>query len=213
MFTFRNDDSMDTALSRYLDGEMLPHERARTEERIQTDPDTANLYRRLETLSMVLSDDPSDALVAGSSERVRRQLDWELARHHVTESHAPTFAFWHRNLSIPLPVVAAASVLFLVMAVGLIVSPVLPSAPERSVADLAGSRTPVNVQVQVGGPESDLLMRWLEEQNSVGQVTIQLPEDAEFRLRGEPVLMRPDFLDSPEDGEEHEIVPLEVVSE
>ena len=45
----------------------------------------------------------------------------------------------------------------------------------------------MNVQVQVNGNESDMLMRWLEEQNQVGNVTIQLPETAEFQLRGEPV--------------------------
>lgn len=213
MFTFRNEDLTDTALSRYLDGEMLPHERARTEERIRKEPDTEHLYRRFETLSTVLTEAPTDSLVGSASERVRRRLEWELARHHVAESRGPSFAFWHRSLSIPFPVVAAASVLLLVMAVGLIVSPIIPSSSGRTVADFADSRAPVHVQVQMGGSESDMLMRWLEEQDSVGHVTIQLPEHAEFRLRGEPVLIRPDFLDQPSEEEEYEIVPLEALPE
>ncbi|MDA3950355.1 MAG: hypothetical protein PF508_14200, partial [Spirochaeta sp.] len=122
-----------------------------------------------------------------------------------------TGSWWQRSVALPLPVIAAASALFLVMAVGLVLNPGVLSNQYRTVSDL-GSNAPVNVQVQMNGSESDMLLRWLEEQNQVGNVTIQLPESAEFQLRGKPVLMRPE---SPDDGtdEEFEIVPMEVSTE
>jgi hypothetical protein len=120
-------------------------------------------------------------------------------------------AWWQRSVALPLPVIAAASALFLVMAVGLVLNPGVLSNQYRSVAELGGT-APVSVQVQVNGNESDMLLKWLEEQNQVGNVTIQLPESAEFQLRGKPVLMRPESLqDGAED--ELEIVPMEVSPE
>lgn len=120
-------------------------------------------------------------------------------------------AWWQRSVALPLPIIAAASALFLVMAVGLVLNPGVLSNQYRSVAELGGT-APVNVQVQMNGNESDMLLQWLEEQNQVGNVTIQLPESAEFQLRGKPVLLRPESLQEGTD-EELEIVPMEVSAE
>ena len=145
--------------------------------------------------------------------------DWDMnmagfsgdgAADHQVDGGYETGAWWQRSIALPLPVVAAAAALFLVMTIGLILNPGVLSN-DRTVADLQ-SDAPVNVQVQVNGNESDMLMRWLEEQNHVGNVTIQLPETAEFQLRGEPVLMRPKSLPEETDNE-FEIVPMETSAE
>jgi anti-sigma factor RsiW len=221
MFTFRNDVRTDTAISRYLDGEMLPHERSWTEQRIGADPVMERRLRQIEALSDVLSSPPPADVIKTAEDRVRTRLGWELSRRQEEIGGGTVFRWWYRSISLPIPLVAAAGALFLSMILGLVFVSGFASTPvpNRTVADLADSRSPVNVQVQVGSAESDLLLRWLEEQNAVGKVSIELPSDAHFRFRGEPVLIRPragfdDLTTVTEDfDEDFEFIPLETTSE
>lgn len=155
-----------------------------------------------ETFLTQFIDDVPDTVVAVAQRRVWDRIVQDTKRY-----------WWQRSISLPLPVAAAASILFLVMTIGLIINPgVLSNDPPT--AGLIAGTNPVNVQVQVNGAESDLLLKWLEEQNQVGNVTIQLPDHAEFQIRGEPVLLKPENdLLRHDDSEQFEIVPMEAPGE
>ncbi|MFO8044076.1 MAG: hypothetical protein R6U25_12810, partial [Alkalispirochaeta sp.] len=61
--------------------------------------------------------------------------------------------------------------------------------------------------------QTEQLLQWLNERQSVETVTIQLPDTAQFQLRGEPVFLRPelpgeDTMNAASD-ETFDITPLE----
>ncbi len=213
MFTYRKKVRHDTALSRFIDGEMLHHERDATMRRMESDETVIEEYRRLRRLSEVLSRPVDGSIVSAAAERVHQRLEWDLRREGSVKHLSFPTRWWRESVTLPIPIVSAAALLLIVMAVGLIVLPIVPRQEERSIADLADSRLPLNVQVQVGSTESDLLMRWLNEQNEVGHVTIELPDYGEFRLHGEPVLIRPGFNEPSSGQEKFELVPLEARQE
>lgn len=211
MSIFRSNDLTDIELSLVIDGEATPAEEQRFKEMIDQKPEYTASYKRLSGLSDMLSMDLSPEFVAASQNRVRDRLSASI-RAAVPSTTYTDGSWWQRSVSLPLPVIAAATVLFLVMAVGLMMNPGVLSNQEYTAGHLASVR-PVNVQVQVNGEESDLLLRWLEEQNQVGKVTIQLPDHVEFQLRGEPVLMRPGDSSPEFDEDALEIVPWEAPTE
>lgn len=211
MSIFRNNDLTDIELSLVIDGEATPAQEQRIKEKIDRDPEYTASYKRLSGISDLLSKDLSPKSVTVSQDRVRDRLVASVGATFPSAT-LDRGSWWQRSVSLPLPVIAAATVLFLVMAVGLMMNPGVLSNQEYTAGHLASERS-VNVQVQVNGEESDLLLRWLEEQNQVGNVTIQLPEHAEFQLRGEPVLMKPGDTSASNDESEFEIVPLEAPAE
>lgn len=203
MYTFRN-DKRDEDLSALYDGELSAPRRDEVERRIREDAPSKQTYARIAALHTALSEAVPEETVQSAQRRVRERVQTTLTRRVASP-------WWERSVSLPVPVVAAASVLFLVMTVGLILNPGVLSNRVYTAADLAEQRS-VNVQVQMNGGEGDRLMQWLEEQNQVGNVTIQLPDHAEFQLRGEPVLMRPPY-DQNDESESFDIVPMEVPAE
>jgi len=63
----------------------------------------------------------------------------------------------------------------------------------------------INVQVNVDADHTEQLLQWLNEQGHAQQVTVQLPEQAHFQLRGDPVLVRRNA----DRAEDLRIVPME----
>ncbi|MFP4152067.1 MAG: hypothetical protein ACLFR8_07470 [Alkalispirochaeta sp.] len=205
MSIFRNDAYDGATVSRYLDGELPVHEEDRFTAALETDAGLRNTVEQMRRVTGILGTDIDPGTVQAAQNRIAAALA-ETLRYRY---RAPV-PWWQRQISLPMPVMAAASVLFIIMAVGLIINPGILANRYYNVGDVAGNN-PVNLQVQVSGAESDLLLNWLDEQNDVGSVTIQLPEDAQFQLRGEPVFLRPSAADTDED--DLEIVPLEVSTE
>ena len=163
MSIFRSSDPTDIELSLMIDREATPTQEQRIEEKIDQRPEFTALYERLSRLSDLLSIDPSPDVVSASQNRVRDRLSASIGVAAPSTTRGDG-SWWRRSVSLPLPVVAAASVLILVMAAGLMMNPGVLSNRKYSADHLAGER-PVNVQVQVNGEETDLLLRWLEEQN------------------------------------------------
>jgi len=205
MSIFPNNEYTGTFISRYLDGELSAGEEQRFTAALAEDTVLQARVERMRQVQQALNVGADDRTVGAAQERVSVALSDSLRYRYGGAD-----PWWQRQVSLPMPVMAAASALFIIMAVGLIINPGVLANRYHTAGEIAGN-APVNVQVQVSGAESDLLLKWLDEQNEVGSVTIQLPEHAQFQLRGEPVFLRPS--DVTDGDEEMEIVPLEVPAE
>ena len=163
-----------------------------------------------------IDDTPRDRALA---ELLRRSADEGLADLNVAESmektrgklarslsQRPVQRWWERDVVIPVPVAIAAGLALFMIAIVLTLGDLSGAAPGAgSVADLTGNGS-FNVQVTVDGTQSAEFLQWLEQQEKLQTVTIQLPQTETFQIRGEPVIRRR----IPGDEENsYEIVPLE----
>lgn len=183
------------------DAEMIP------------DPARRAKLRGVETL---LRDSvPVDpAMVSRVQNRVRARLDASLSGS-VPQSVSQR-PWWDRGVTLPVPLVAAAALVIVFTAAFLAAgSGVIPGRSDViSVAERAQAAETLNLQVQVDITETEELLRWLNQQETLETVTIQLPESAQFQLRGEPVLLRPNAPEEPRAADdEFDIVPLEDAEE
>lgn len=126
--------------------------------------------------------------------------------------------WWQRSLAVPTPLLATAAAVVILLA-SFTFATVFhgTGAPHHEVArgelvpdmpSFLGGDRPVNVQVTVDPSQTDQLLRWLNDHADSQQVTIQLPEQARFQFRGDPVMIRPERSGS-SDARDLEIVPLE----
>lgn len=188
MSTF-NDERL---ISGLVDGELSHQDRQRAQEFVRDSAEAEKRYQAMRSLSTYMQRQTVPNLEE-SAERVRRRLDYSL------RGRRQQFGWWHRTVPMPIPFAAAAAA-----AVLTIVAFVLgPSAQkDAEVSGFASSGSAVNLRIQVDGQQTQDLLNWLDQQQSVDTVTIELPESAEFSFMGEPVLMRA------RDREEPRLVPL-----
>lgn len=198
-------------LSAGLDAELGPAGARRVQEWTDATAEGQATRARLRHVRHVLH---ASATEPGSDEveRARARVYERLERSRLRATRVPRHSWWDRSVSLPVPVVASAAVVFLVLA-GLmaLVVPRLQE-PSESVADVMTRAESLNLQVTVGGADTEQLLKWLNEQQTLETVTIELPDSAEFQLRGSPVLLRPGAgpADSPEEpkADEPQIVPI-----
>ncbi len=116
----------------------------------------------------------------------------ERTRFHLETTARPKLArkspFWRNKISLPLP--AAAAILFVALAMGgmLIFLSTRPNFPFMSI-----TREPSGVtEVQVAAPIEDLeqLLKSLDRQSVNQEILINLPEDTQFIIVGEPEMVR-----------------------
>jgi len=120
-----------------------------------------------------------------SKERVLQRLQWTIEVRNAREYRTP---WWQIDVHLPLPAVVAAAAVILVFAY-LVIGPI----HRDSVTDIAHAPESVDIRVHVDAEHTTELLDWLNSQE-VGNITIQLPDNAEFSLQGEPVLLRPEQL-------------------
>lgn len=205
MSIFRN-DQLPRDLSAVLDGELGPASARRVQSWVDATAEGREARDRLMRVHRVLqaaSPEPGAAEQDRAAARVYERLE----RSRLRAQRVPRPGWWDRSVSLPLPVVASAAVVFLVLA-GMMAM-VVPrlQTPQESVADMVSRAESLNLQVTVGGEETEQLLQWLNEQQSLETVTIELPDSAEFQLRGSPVLLRPSS-GALYSGTEPRIVPL-----
>jgi anti-sigma factor RsiW len=198
----------DAILSALIDGELNAQEEKYVQNATEHDTrvhDTLNRYRAIRTVmhnarSALCAETDMDS----TADRVRRHVDRTI---RVRPMHPP---WWRVSVSLPVPVLSAAAVVVLVLA-GVLVMTVsrVDSTPESTpLAGLVGPGAPdrhINVQVNVDADHTEQLLQWLNEQGHAQQVTVQLPEQAHFQLRGDPVLVRRNA----DRAEDLRIVPME----
>lgn len=179
-------------ISAYLDAEMSPTEYDRLRREIESDEALSRDASRLAGVVAELRRDRSRVLqreVRDTQERLRERLQKSTRGLTV---HRP---WWETEVRLPVPIAMAATAAFLLMTVMFVLQSNRATSPDAGA--LAAGEGTVNVQVNVNGDDTDALLAWLNQQDTLNNVTIQLPEQAQFQLRSAPVLMRWD-----ETGEE-----------
>lgn len=167
-------------LSAYLDGEVPERFVGEIEAAIERDPEVRADYDELRGLkSLVGREPPVD--VAASSER-----SWAVVQQRIRgiEPHPDV---WHRRISLPLPILAAAATVLLALA-GVLAWALIPARLPGD--DVLARGNDVDVTIRVDGSNMEHVLQWLVEKNKLGEVSIQLPEQR-FEIIGEPVLMKP----------------------
>ncbi len=196
-------------INAFLDGELSPTEQDRVRRSVAEDTNSGALHKRLAAVQSISALDRgrlSAAEVDAAAGRVRSRLQ------HSVRGLSIRRPWWETNVRVPLPLAAAASFAFLLMTVMFVVQS--GRTGYRDVGGLAVDSGTVNLQVNVDGAATEELLDWLNEQESLNSVSIQLPEQAQFQLRGDPVLMRrdgqnPHIEPAARSDSELEIVPLE----
>ncbi|MFW5828484.1 MAG: hypothetical protein ACOCU4_10340 [Alkalispirochaeta sp.] len=213
MSIFRS-NSPSADLSALLDDELSPHDAQQLAASLREGSPVFKEYARAKQVhAMLVAPRVSDDRIAAAQERVRLRLERSIRAVHQRDQRA----WWERSVTIPMPVAATAMIaimLFAVILAGRFAvpgSPVAAGSAQPSAGTVADRAESVNVQVNVDGDQTEQLLQWLNERQSVETVTIQLPDTAQFQLRGEPVFLRPDL--PGEEGavadEDLEITPLE----
>ena len=113
---------------------------------------------------------------------------WQLlvaAREELILSTPP---FWRRRISVPVPALAAAFTLVLVLGFALFFNLYRNGLSTMKITTEPSGLT----EVQVAAPIQDMerLLAALESQTGNTEVLIQLPEDSEFLVFSEPVLLK-----------------------
>lgn len=153
----------------------------------------------LQEMIDTLSERPIDRTVDESSVRVWQRINTNIAQPR-------------RSIRLRGGLRPSLALSLLVPAAMFIVGLLIGSQPRGF--DLAfGRDRAVNVHVSVDAEHTDELLSWLNGQDQVGQVNVSLPDQAEFRFQGEPVLLRslPHRPEIPADESQGtmEIIPME----
>ena len=189
MSTF-NDEQLISAL---VDDELTLPERQRAQSIIRDSAEAERRYRTLMSLSRHMREQTVPGLEE-SADRVRRRLEYSLrGRKRATGSR-------NRSISLPIPIAAAAAAVVVTL-----FALTLGGFQETGGAmpAVASSGSAVDLRIQVDGQQTQDLLKWLDQQQTVDAVTIELPESAQFSFMGEPVMMRA------RDRQEPQIVPFD----
>ena len=127
-----------------------------------------------------------DHEIAAAQRRVRHEIDLTLRATTVRFQRE----WWRRSLTVPMPVVAAVMLLFLFFSVIAVRFSGAFSPRMTRVPAVADGTESLHINVNVGEAHAGELLRWLNEQQRVETITIELPSQAQFQLRGEPVVLR-----------------------
>lgn len=173
----------DVLLSAYLDGEVPPRFQPEVEAAIANDRETGARYDALRALRHRLREAEIPELDRRMSE------SWVSIRRRLAVYRGSSiFGRALRQIRVPVPVLAATGVVLLGL-IGVLVWSLLP-ARRPSAPDYLAQGRDVDVTIRVDNANMEQVLQWLVDQNMLGEVNIQLPEQ-QFRIVGEPVLVRP----------------------
>ena len=166
-------------LSAYLDDEVPSPWKERFEAQIAADPECNRILEELAAVRDTVRHAPEPDFVASQSTVWRR-----IGERRPIDRPAPA---WRRRLAVPVPVAAAAASLFFVLAGALIwhtaratVGPV----------ELPVTGHDTELVIRIGEMSIDELLQILNAGDSVGELTVKLPENARFNYLGEPRMLR-----------------------
>ena len=169
-------------ISAYLDGELSSQAAVELERELENDPNARAELDRLRNVDRLL----------GSAAWAEGEADFESSRKRTWMSLENQLGLrvplWKRRITLPYPAVAAAAVAVfaLIGLLALLIGPQLDGT-----ASITGTTAEdVDVRIAAGGAEGEQLLQWLDEQNAVGSVSVELPDSAQFRIMGEPQLLK-----------------------
>jgi len=188
-------------LSAYFDGE-LDSEAAIDVERLIEEEDHARaLLRRFSRVREGLHGGARDGEAAGGAMDLSEDIDLSASSArtwHRIQARIAAFADYERaglpeardarrrGITMPVPLAVAASLLLIVS----FTAAVWLAARQSPAPALASSTGPVNVTIEVDDFTAEGLVRWLQEEDMLGEVTVNLPASPQFRMRGEPRLIK-----------------------
>ncbi len=201
------DRGRDRIVSALLDRELSDAEMERVSAAVEDNEDLRLCLERYRSVRRIVQSAappaPDPAEIEAAARRVREHVERTV---RVRPMHPP---WWRVSISVPVPVLSAAAAVILMVAVTatalIIRGDGTPASEPPGLAGLGASDRQINVQVNVDADHTERLLQWLNEQGHTQQITVQLPEQAQFQLRGDPVLIRRE----PADAGDLEIVPLE----
>jgi anti-sigma factor RsiW len=165
-------------LSAYMDGEVpgkFEHEIA---EQIRCDPEVSRRYSMLMELRVVLHNDPEPDFSAGQKKIWRRLA--------VRGIRAGGTGFFARRVDLPLPVVAAAAVVFLVLA-GITMVTVAGTGAYETPPAIGALRT----DPAVPKISTEEIYRVLGIPERSEEIMIFLPDAPRFQMHSAPALVHP----------------------
>ncbi len=166
-------------LSAYLDGEVPSPWKEQLEERLKADQLCSSELDRLAAVRNFLHSEPQPDWNAS------RELVWHrLSNSDLQRRPQP---LWRRRVVVPLPLVAAAASLLLLLAGALLWYSGRASADP---VDLPVAAREMDLTIRIGEIGIDELLRMINETDTIGEVTVKLPDMARFDFIGEPQMMR-----------------------
>ncbi len=170
-------------LSAYLDDEVPSPWKEQLSERIENDPTLMRRYAGLEAVRTAMRSVP--------------EPDFEESKERVWKSIAsaglkpPTPQIWRRRVVLPVPLVAAAALVVVVFGSLFTYREFFDrraDAVARDISSFHSGDLSVMLNVDDGGVEQ--LLQWLNAQQQITEVKIQLPDTPRFEIIGEPELLK-----------------------
>lgn len=193
------------SLSAYFDGELDSDAAIEVERLIEQEEDAKALFRRFSRVHERLHGGPRTgglgSFAAGNGETAAEDIDLSASSArtwHRIQARIAAFADYERaglpdardarrrGLTLPMPLAVAASLLLIVS----FTAAVWLAARQSPAPALASSTAPVNVTIEVDDFTAEGLVRWLQEEDMLGELTVNLPSSPQFRMRGEPQLIK-----------------------
>ena len=166
-------------LSAYLDNEVPSPWKERIADELQKDAECAAIYAQLCENRRLLHAGPDPDFAASKEAVWQRISDMPPARRPVP--------VWRRRIVLPVPVAAAAASLLMLLAGGLLWFTARATvAPNEIAATPAGNE----LVVRIGEISIEELLRIINAGDTVGELTVTLPDSATFGIFGEPQLVR-----------------------
>jgi len=169
-------------LSAYLDGETPSHLAESIRSHLRECPKCQARLDRLRSVTqhLIQAEHPDD--------RYSKARVWARLKESSTRGTEDRVALWRRRVDLPLPLVALAAGLFVLLGFALVLT-----VANRDMRMMRIKTEPSGItEVQVAAPIRDLekILQYLENQETNRESIIQLPKDSEFFVLGEPVLLR-----------------------
>jgi hypothetical protein len=184
------------SVSAYFDGELDGMSDDEMQRLIDENPEAEEVLKRYRDLHDSLNlgiqsepeNEPNDIDLEASSQRTWHRIQARLAAFAEYDKAALPDARRRdrRIISLPVPLAAAATLL-LVASFTMAVWLAARQAPPPSVAGQSG---PVNVTIEVDDMTAEQLVKWLHQEDMLGDLTVSLPSAPEFRFMGEPALIK-----------------------
>jgi hypothetical protein len=165
-------------LSAYLDGEVMSHWKAKIEGHLAwCETCRMNLARLERTRRLLMAETPGD--MQGPMERVRRRLLAESIRQPVLPP------IWRRIVAVPMPVIAGAAALVLLLAASLTFSLLRSNVGLVRITKAPSGGTEIQITAPIASLES--LLRSVDNQDSPQDV-ITLPSRYPLMSVGQPLM-------------------------
>ena len=169
-------------LSAYLDGETPSHLSESIRSHLRGCPQCQARLERLKSVKQHLNQ------AEHLDDRYSKARVWARLKDSSARGPEDKDAFWRRRINLPLPLVALATGLFVLLGFALVLT-----VANRDMRMMKITTEPSGItEVQVAAPIRDLekILQYLEKQEANKESIIQLPEGSEFYVLGEPVLLR-----------------------